>query len=102
FYERSSVALGFVRGLVAAALFELVAFAYGPLVAGPHVALPLYAAGYAALQRTALWTFATPTLALYVAAAAFWMGGRPGLAVHAAAGLAACALAWLWPYRRKD
>jgi hypothetical protein len=99
FYERSSIALGFVRGLVAAALFELVALRFAPSGLGPHVALPLYAGAYACWERTVFWRYAVPFLWLYAVGASWYMGGRAELVPHAAAGLAAWALGLLFPYR---
>jgi 1-acyl-sn-glycerol-3-phosphate acyltransferase len=98
FYERSSVSLGFVRGLVLASTLELVALRFAERGFGPHVALPLFAAAYATLQRTVSWRFAAPALSVYALAVGWFMGGRSELLVHAAAGLVAAVLAWLWPY----
>lgn len=99
FYERSSIALGFVRGLVVASALELAAQWFAARGFGPHVALPLFAAGYAALQRTVSWRSAAPLLAVYAVAVGWFMGGRSELLIHAAAGTVASVLAWLWPYR---
>jgi len=101
FYERSAVALGFVRGLVAAGVLELAALHVAPTGLGPHVALPLFAAGYAASEKTVFWRYAMSYLALYAVAAAWYMGGRAELLPHAAAGLAAWALSALFPYRTR-
>jgi 1-acyl-sn-glycerol-3-phosphate acyltransferase len=99
FYERVSVSLGFVRGLVAAAVLELLALHVAPTGLGPHVALPLYAAGYAASEKTVFWRYAVPCLGLYAVAGAWYMGGRAELLPHAAAGIAAWGLSALLPYR---
>jgi 1-acyl-sn-glycerol-3-phosphate acyltransferase len=101
FYARSLVALGFVRGLVLAALLELAALWLAPSGLGPHVALPLYAAGYAVLNRTVLWRYAAPFLGLYGLGAARFMGGGSELLMHVAAGALACALTWIWPYHHQ-
>jgi 1-acyl-sn-glycerol-3-phosphate acyltransferase len=101
FYERASIALGYVRGLVAAALFELLALRFAPSGLGPHVALPFYAAYYAAWEKTVFWRFAVPLLGFYAIGASWYMGGGPELLPHAAAGFGAWALSTLFPYRRK-
>jgi 1-acyl-sn-glycerol-3-phosphate acyltransferase len=98
FYERALIAIGWARGLVLASLLELVALWLAPSGLGPHVALPLYAAGYASLHRTVLWKYATPLLGLYGLGAAWYMGGGSELALHVAAGTVACALTLIWPY----
>jgi 1-acyl-sn-glycerol-3-phosphate acyltransferase len=100
FYERSSIALGYVRGLVAAVLFELLALRFAPSGLGPHVALPLYAAYYAAWEKTVFWKYAVPVLGLYAIGASWYMGGGSELLPHAAAGFGAWVLSTLFPYRR--
>jgi 1-acyl-sn-glycerol-3-phosphate acyltransferase len=98
FYGRSKIAVGFIRGLVIAAGLELGAQWLVPSGLGPHVALPVYAGGYAVLQRTVFWKYAAPFLGLYALAATWYMGGRSELAVHLAAGALACGFSQLWPY----
>ena len=99
FYERSSIALGFVRGLVTAALFELIALRIAPTGLGPHVTLPFYAAAYAAWEKTVFWRYAVPFLGLYAVGASWYMGGREELVPHGLAAVAAWALSTLFPYR---
>jgi hypothetical protein len=98
FYERALIAIGWVRGLVLAALLELAALFLAPSGLGPHVALPLYAAGYAILNRTVLWQYVGPLLGAYGLGAAWYMGGRSELLVHVAAATLACTLTRVWPY----
>jgi 1-acyl-sn-glycerol-3-phosphate acyltransferase len=102
FYERSTIALGWMRGLTAAFLFELGALHFAPTGLGPHVALPFYAAAYAAWEKTVLWRFAVPLLGLYALGASWYMGGRSELLPHGVAALAAWALTTLFPYRGHD
>jgi hypothetical protein len=66
---------------------------------GPHVALPLFAAGFAGSQRTVFWRYAVPFQALYALGATAYMGGQPRLWVHSAAGAAACLVSLMWPYK---
>jgi 1-acyl-sn-glycerol-3-phosphate acyltransferase len=98
-YERGRTALGFVRGFVAAACLELGALAIAPQGAGPHVALPLFAAAYAWERRTVFWRYAAPALAAYAAAIPLLLGAAPmAVAPHAMAGLLGWLLVRLWPY----
>jgi len=99
FYERLQMGLGYMRGLVAASLFELAALHVAPTGLGPHVALPFYAAAYAAWQKTVFWRSAVPLLGLYAVAASWYMGGREELLPHGLAALAAWAVGALFPYR---
>jgi 1-acyl-sn-glycerol-3-phosphate acyltransferase len=97
-YERGRMALGFIRGFVAAAGLELGALALAPIPSGPHVALPLFAAAFAWERRTVFWSYTAPLLAVYVASAVWLFGGGMALVPHAVAGLLAWLLARLFPY----
>ncbi len=88
-YEKGRTAVGFVRGLVAAALLETGALALAATPLGPHLALPLYAAAFAWEERTVFWRYASPVLAAYAFLVPLWLGGRAELVPHAIAGLAA-------------
>jgi 1-acyl-sn-glycerol-3-phosphate acyltransferase len=98
FYERTFVAVGFVRGVVFAALLDFAAQHVAPTPLGPHVALPLFAAGYAASRRTVFWTYSVPFLSLYALGATWFMGGREELTAHMAAGAVAWAMTQVRPY----
>jgi 1-acyl-sn-glycerol-3-phosphate acyltransferase len=98
-YERSRIALDFVRGLVAVVLVELGALYLAPTGLGPHVALPLFAAAYAWQKRTVFWQYAAPLLAGYALfTVRFLYGGFP-LVLHATAALLAWLVITLFPYR---
>jgi 1-acyl-sn-glycerol-3-phosphate acyltransferase len=99
FYERATIAIGYMRGLVFAILLELLALHVAPSPFGAHVSLPLFAALYAWSQRTAFWRYALPFLTMYALGATWYMGGRPPLLIHIAAGVGAWALTLLWPHR---
>ncbi len=88
-YERGHKAIGFVRGLVAAALLETGALALAKTPLGPHLALPLYAAAFAWEERTVFWRYSAPVLAAYALLVPIWLGGRAELLPHAIAGLGA-------------
>jgi 1-acyl-sn-glycerol-3-phosphate acyltransferase len=88
-YEKGRTAVGFVRGLVAAALLETGALALAQTPFGPHLALPLYAAAFAWEERSVFWRYASPVLAAYALVVPLWLGGRAELLPHALAGLAA-------------
>ena len=88
-YEKGRTAVGFVRGLVAAALLETGALVLAATPLGPHLALPLYAAAFAWEERTVFWRYASPVLAAYALLVPLWLGGRAELVPHAIAGLAA-------------
>jgi 1-acyl-sn-glycerol-3-phosphate acyltransferase len=88
-YERGRTALGFMRGLVAAALLETGALALARTPLGPHLALPLFAAAFAWEERSVFWRYAAPVLAAYALVVPLWLGGRVELLPHALAGLAA-------------
>jgi 1-acyl-sn-glycerol-3-phosphate acyltransferase len=92
-YERGRTAVGFVRGLVAAALLETAALALTKTPLGPHLALPLYAAAFAWEERTVFWRYAAPVLAGYALLVPIWLGGRGELVPHALAGLVAWMIA---------
>ncbi len=88
-YERGRTALGFLRGLVAAALLGTGALALAGTPLGPHLALPLYAAAFAWEERTVFWRYSVPVLAAYALLVPLWLGGRIELLPHAIAGLGA-------------
>lgn len=98
-YERGRVALGFVRGWVAAALLELAAQRLAPGALGAHVALPLYAAAFAWEWHSMLWRYCAPALAAYAVLVPLWLGGGGRLLPHATAGLLAWLVSRLFPYR---
>jgi 1-acyl-sn-glycerol-3-phosphate acyltransferase len=91
-YERGRLALAFVQGLVAAALFELGAQYLAPTPLGPHLALPLFCAAFAWEERTVFWRYAAPILAAYALGIPLWLGGGAELLPHAIAGLVAWGL----------
>jgi 1-acyl-sn-glycerol-3-phosphate acyltransferase len=101
-YARGPVALGFVRGLVGAALAELAAQAVSPLAAGPHLALTAFAALYAWDRRTVFWRYAVPVLAAYAAGVTWLLGGGGGvaLATHGVAALVGWVAGRMLPYHR--
>jgi 1-acyl-sn-glycerol-3-phosphate acyltransferase len=99
-YEHGRTAKAFVRGFVATACLELGALYLSPLGAGPHVALPLFAAAFAWERKTVFWRYAAPVLAAYAVGSPFlFRAGPTGLVPHAMAGLLGWLLARLWPYR---
>jgi 1-acyl-sn-glycerol-3-phosphate acyltransferase len=91
FYARGRVRDGFIQGMVAACCLELGALFLSPVAAGPHVALPLFAAAYAWERRTVYWRYAVPVLLFYVGVAVRLFGFGAEVLPHAMAGL----LAWL-------
>jgi len=99
-YERGQVAVGFIRGAVLAALFEVGASWLAPAPAGPHLALSVFAAAYAWDRGTVFWRYAVPALATYAAAVSGLLGGGPALIVHALAGLAGWLATRQFPYHR--
>ena len=88
-YEKGRTAVGFLRGLVMAALLETCALALAKTPLGPQLALPLYAAAFAWEERTVCWRYASPVLAAYALLVPLGLGGRAELIPHAIAGLAA-------------
>jgi 1-acyl-sn-glycerol-3-phosphate acyltransferase len=96
-YERAALALGFVRGLAAAAVLGIGALHLAPTPIGPHLALPLFAAAYAWEERTVFWRYAAPVLAAYALGVPPWLGGGIELLPHAIAGLLAWGLARFLP-----
>ncbi len=89
-YERGRLAIGFVQGLVAAALLEIGALYLAPTPLGPHLALPLFAAAFAWEERTVFWRYSAPVLLAYALLVPWWLGGGAELLPHAIAAL----LAW--------
>ena len=98
FYEHGQKALGFVRGLVAAAAFELAAQWLAPNGGGPHVALPIFAAAYAWERRTVFWRYSAPVLALYAFGFVQLVGAGMGMVPHVVAGLLGWLFVRLFPY----
>ena len=98
-YDRRRTAMSFVRGMVLAFALEGLAQCLWPSAAGPHAALPLFAAAFAAGARTVFWPYAAPILLAYAILAPRWLGWSPGLALHLVAGLVAAAVALAVPYR---
>ena len=99
-YERGSVAAGALGGLVWAVLLEMAATWLVPAALGPHVALPLFLLAYAWEGHTVFWPYAVMVLGAYAIAVPLILGGGPGLAIHALAGLLAWMLVRLFPYHR--
>jgi 1-acyl-sn-glycerol-3-phosphate acyltransferase len=90
-YERGRTALAFIRGFVLVSVLEVGALFVSPLDAGPHVALPLYAAAFAWQKRSVYSDYAAPVLVVYAVLAGYWLGADVLSAVpHAVAAL----LAW--------
>jgi 1-acyl-sn-glycerol-3-phosphate acyltransferase len=98
-YEHGRTALGFVRGMVLAAALESAALYIAPLGAGPHIALPLFAAAYAWDGSTVFWRYTVPALAGYALGVAVLLRADAGAVVHALAGLLAWLLLRLFPLR---
>ena len=90
-YERTRIALGFVQGIVIAALLELGALYLSPTPLGAHVALPLFAAAYAWEERAVFWRYSAPLLLAWAILLPRWLGGGMELLPHALAAL----LAWI-------
>jgi len=91
FYARGRVRDGFIQGMVASCCLELGALFLAPQGAGPHVALPLFAAAYAWERRSVYWRYAVPVLLIYVVAAIRLFDLGASVLPHAVAGL----LAWM-------
>ena len=89
---------GVTRGLVACVLLEMGALALAPAAAGPHLALPLFLALFAAARKTVFSRYAVPVLALYALLVPLALGARvPDLALHAAAAaLSAVVFGYRW------
>jgi len=96
-YDRGRVALGFVQGLVLAALLALGAQYIAATPLGAHVALPLFCAAYAWDERSVFWRYAVPILAGYGVLVPIGLGGGAALLPHAIAGLLAWGLVRLLP-----
>ena len=98
-YEHGRNVLGVVRGMVLASALELAALHVAPVGAGPHLALPLFAAAYAWDGRTVFWSYTVPVLAAYaVGVAVLLRTDVTFIIVHALAGLVAWLLVRLFPY----
>jgi len=91
FYSLGGVRDGFIKGLVAAGCLEVGALRLFPLDAGPHVALPVFAAVYAWERRSVYWRYATPILLAYVVGMVRFFDLGLAALPHAVVGL----LAWL-------
>jgi 1-acyl-sn-glycerol-3-phosphate acyltransferase len=101
-YERGHLALGFVQGLVWAALLELGAQYVAPTPIGPHLALPLFCAAFAWEERTVFWRYAAPILGAYAIGVPLWLGGHAELLPHALAALVAWGLVRYLPLGRSS
>jgi 1-acyl-sn-glycerol-3-phosphate acyltransferase len=99
-YERGRTALGFIRGLVLAACLEVAALLISPIDAGPHIALPLFAAAFAWQRRSVYSAYATPVLLAYAIVVPRLLGA-PFLAAvpHAVAALVAWFVTNAVPWR---
>jgi 1-acyl-sn-glycerol-3-phosphate acyltransferase len=92
FYARGGVRDGFIQGMVGALCLELMVLHAFPLAAGPHLALPLFAAAYAWERRSVYWRYAVPVLLAYAFLAVRFFGLPLDAALpHVVTGL----LAWL-------
>ncbi len=93
-YEKGRTGLGFIRGVVIASVLELGALFLSPIDAGPHIALPLFAAAFAWQKRSVYSDYAAPVLVAYAAGAAYLLGADVVSAIpHAVAALFAWWLA---------
>jgi 1-acyl-sn-glycerol-3-phosphate acyltransferase len=88
-YERGRVAVGFLQGMVLAALLGLGAMYFAPTGLGPHLMLPLYAAVYAWERQTVFWRYTVPLLLGYALGVPLWLGGSTELLPWAIAALVA-------------
>ena len=100
-YERSRVALDFIRGLVVAGLMELLTLHLAPAGLGPHVTLPFFAAAYAWQRRTVYWPYAAPVLGGYALFVARYLSGGLPMVVHVATALMAWLVVTIFPYRQR-
>ncbi len=106
-YERGRTAIGFIRGLVLCACLEVLALLISPIDAGPHVALPLFAAAFAWQRRSVYSVYATPVLLAYAIVVPHLLGAGFLAAVpHAVAALVAwfvtSAVPWRTPSSRRE
>jgi len=102
-YEHGRTAKTFVRGFVATACLELAALFLRPLGAGPHLALPLFAAAFAWERKTVFWAYAAPVLTAYaLGSPLLFQADLMGLAPHAMAGLLGWLMVRVWPSRAAE
>ena len=78
-YERGRVAIGYLEGMVLAALLCLGVNHFAPSAVGPQLTLPLYAAAYAWERRTVFWRYTVPILLAWAAVVPIWLGGNTEL-----------------------
>jgi len=99
-YERGRTALGFIRGLMLAACLEVGALVISPIDAGPHIALPLFAAAFAWERRSVYSNYAAPVLLAYVLVVPQLLGaGFLASVPHAVAALVAWFVSSAVPWR---
>jgi 1-acyl-sn-glycerol-3-phosphate acyltransferase len=92
-YEKGRTGLAFINGFVLAAVLEVGALFLSPIDAGPHIALPLFAAAFAWQKRSVYSEYAAPVLVAYAVLAARALGAEFVYAVpHAVAALLAWAI----------
>jgi 1-acyl-sn-glycerol-3-phosphate acyltransferase len=96
-YDRARVALGAVRGFVAAAALEAAAQWLAPDPLGPHLALPLFLAVYAWERRSVFWRWSVPVLTALAVLVPLFLGGVPR-PLHALPALLAWLLERIFPY----
>jgi len=98
-YDRGRTALAFIRGMVLVLGLEAAAQCLCPSPVGPHAALALYAAVFAAGARTVFWRYAALALLAYAVGVPLLLGWTVGTALHLLAGVAAAGVALAWPFR---
>lgn len=97
-YERTWVALGAIRGFVAAAALEALAQWRAPHALGPHVALPLFLAVYAWERRSVFWRWSVPVLLAYAVAVPVYLGAGLLPPLHVLPALLAWLIERVFPY----